>query len=154
MTLESKSPDSMSLDPHLMTLAAERNIGAIAIVKADGRPLLSPVNFTFDPTAKMARISVIDGRAKVSNLRRDPRASIFVTTADGWTFAVLEGSVELSPVALTPDDDTVEELIDIFRAIRGEDHPDWDEYRAKMVVEGRMVARLHLESIYGLVRPE
>jgi PPOX class probable F420-dependent enzyme len=142
-----------TLDPNLVALASERNIGALATLKRDGRPQLSNVNFTLDPATMTARISVMDGRAKVHNLSRDPRASILVTTPDGWTYAVLEGTVELSPVAMAPDDDTVEELVDIFRAIRGEDHPDWDEYRAAMVTERRLVARLHVEGVYGLVRP-
>ena len=144
----------MTLDPNLVALASARNIGAMATMKRDGRPQLSAVKFTLDRASAMARISMIDGRAKVHNLRRDPRASIFVMSPDGWTYAVLEGTVELSPVALAPDDDTVEELVDVFRAIRGEDHPDWDEYRATMVADRRLVARLHVERAYGLVRPQ
>jgi PPOX class probable F420-dependent enzyme len=140
----------MTLDRKLVALAASRNIGTLATVKRDGRPQLSTVNFTFEPAAAVVRISVVDGRAKVHNLRRDPRASVFVTSADGWTYAVLEGTVELSPVAVAPDDDTVEELIDIYRTIRGEDHPNWDEYRAAMVADGRLVARLTVERAYGL----
>jgi hypothetical protein len=66
---------------------------------------------------------------------------------------VLEGTVELSPVALAPEDDIVQELVDVFRAIRGEDHPDWDEYRAAMVADRRLVARLRVEHAYGLARP-
>jgi PPOX class probable F420-dependent enzyme len=102
----------------------------------------------------MARISVVDDRAKVHNLRRDPRASLFVASPDGWTYAVLEGTVELSAVASAAGDDTVQELVDVFRAIRGEDHPDWDQYRAAMVADHRLVARLHLERVYGVVRPD
>ena len=140
----------MTLDPKLVALASARNIGALATIKRDGRPQLSTVNFTFDPVATVVRMSVVDGRAKVHNLRRDPRASVFVTSADGWTYAVLEGTVELSPVALAPDDDTVEELVEVYRAIRGEDHPDWDEYRAAMVADARLVARLRIQRAYGL----
>ncbi len=143
----------MTLDPNLVALASARNIGALATIKRDGRPQLSTVNFRFDPAAAMARISVVDGRAKVHNLRRDPRASVFVTSADGWAYAVLEGTVELSPVAAAPDDDTVEELVEVYRAIRGEDHPDWDEYRAAMVADRRLVARLRIEHAYGLAGP-
>ena len=112
-----------------------------------------PICFTFDRAAALVRISVVDGRAKVHNLRRDPRASVFVTSADGWAYAVLEGTVELSPVAAAPDDDTVEELVEVYRAIRGEDHPDWDEYRAAMVADRRLVARLRIEHAYGLAGP-
>ena len=140
----------MTLDPTLVALASARNIGALATIKRDGRPQLSTVNFAFDPAAGVVRMSVVDGRAKVHNLRRDPRASVFVTSADGWTYAVLEGRVELSPVAVAPDDDTVEELVEVYRTIRGEDHPDWDEYRAAMVADRRLVARMHIERAYGL----
>ena len=145
---------SMTLDAKLVALASVRNIGALATMKRDGRPQLSSVNFTLDPSTSMARISVVDDRAKVHNLRRDPRASLFVASPDGWTYAVLEGTVELSPVASAAGDDTVQELVDVFRAIRGEDHPDWDQYRAAMVADHRLVARLHLERVYGVVRPD
>lgn len=144
----------MTLDPDLVALASARNIGALATIKRDGRPQLSTVNFTFDPAAAMARISVVDGRAKVHNLRRDPRASVFVSSTDGWSYAVLEGTVELSPVVVATDDDTVDELVDVFRAIRGEEHPDWDEYRAAMVADHRLVATLRIERAYGLAGPQ
>jgi len=144
----------MPLDPNLIALTSARNIGALATIKRDGRPQLSTVNFTLDPATTVARISVIDGGAKVHNLRRDPRASVFVGSPDGWTYAVLEGMVTLSPMALAADDETVEELVEVFRAIRGEDHPDWDEYRRAMVADRRLVARLQVDHVYGLVRPQ
>ena len=140
----------MTLDPNLVALASARDIGALATIKRDGRPQLSTVNFTFDPAAELVRISVVDGRAKVHNLRRDPRASIYVTSSDGWTYAVLEGTVELSPVAEATSDATVEELVEVYRSIRRADHPDWDEYRAAMVADHRLVARLRVEGAYGL----
>jgi PPOX class probable F420-dependent enzyme len=144
----------MTLDPHLVALTAARNIGALATIKRDGRPQLSTVQFTLDEATSTARISVVDGRAKVHNLRRDPRASIFVDSPDGWTYAVLEGTVDLSPVAVATDDETVDELVELFRAIRGEDHPRWQDYRASMVAERRLVARMHVDHAYGLARPQ
>ena len=144
----------MTLNPNLVALASARNIGALATIKRDGRSRLSTVNFTLDLATTTARISVLDGRAKVHNLRRDPRASIFVTSPDGWAYAVLEGTVELSPLAMASDDQTVEELVEIFRFIRGEDHPNWDEYREAMVADRRLVARLRVEHAYGLTRPQ
>jgi PPOX class probable F420-dependent enzyme len=142
----------MTLDPNLVALASARKIGALATIKRDGRPQISMVGFTLDSAAEVIRISVVDGRAKVHNLRRDPRASVLVTSTDGWSYVVLEGTVELSPVAAAPDDDTVEELVDVYRSIRGADHPDWDEYRAAMVSDHRLVARLSIERAYGLAQ--
>jgi PPOX class probable F420-dependent enzyme len=141
------------LDPDLVALASERNIGALATIKGDGRPQLSAVNFTFDPAAAMARVSVIEDLAIANNLRSDPRASIFVASPDGWRYVVLEGTAVLSPVALTPHDDTVEELLEVFRTIRGEDPHDRDKFRAAMVADRRLVARLYIDSAYGLTKP-
>jgi PPOX class probable F420-dependent enzyme len=142
------------LDPALLQLATSRNLAALAAVKRDGRPQLSMVNYALavDGGTATARVSVVDGRAKVANLRRDPRASLLVTSPDGWSYAVLEGDAELSPVAQAADDATVEELVELYRTIRGEDHPDWDDYRRAMVADRRLVLRLHVHRVYGLVQ--
>ena len=41
------------------------------------------------------------------------------------------------------------ELIEVYRAIGGTEHPDWDDYRAAMVRDRRLVLRLHVEHVYG-----
>ena len=143
------------LDPALLALAASRDLGALAALKRDGRPQLSMVNFALDvdaPAGPTARVSVVDGRAKVANLRRDPRASLLVTSPDGWSYAVIEGDASLSPVAAATDDATVDELVELYRTIRGEDHPDWDDYRRAMVADGRLVLTLRVTRAYGLPR--
>jgi hypothetical protein len=61
---------------------------------------------------------------------------------------VAEGIGELSPVAADQNDATVEELIEVFRAISGE-HPDWQEYREAMVADKRIVLRIPVERVYG-----
>ena len=142
----------MTLVPRLMELAASRNLGVLATVKRDGRPQLSNVNFHVDVTSGTVKVSVTDGRAKVANLRRDPRASLSVSSSDGWSYAVLEGAAELSPVASAPDDEVCDELVEVYRSIRGEEHPDWDEYRAAMVADRRLVLRLRVQHTYGMVR--
>ena len=141
-------------DPALLQLAASRNLAGLAALKSDGRPQLSMVNFALavEEDAVTARVSVVDGRAKVANLRRDPRASLLVTSPDGWSYAVLEGDAELSPVAQAQDDPTVEELVELYRTIRGEDHPDWEDYRRAMVADHRLVLRVHVRKVYGLTQ--
>lgn len=133
----------------LIDLVASRHLGVLATIKRDGRPQLSNVSYTFDPERNLIRVSITAGRAKTANLRRDPRASLHVSSADGWSYAVVEAHAELSPVATDPDDATVAELIDIYRAIRGE-HPDWADYRRAMVADRRIALRLHVERVYGL----
>lgn len=139
----------MTLSTQLIEFAAARELGVLATIKRDGRPQLSNINYAIDAEQRTVRISVTDDRAKVHNLRRDPRGSLFVSSRDGWSYAVLEGTAELSPVAKAPDDHATDQLVDLYRTIRGEDHPDWAEYRAAMVADKRLVATLHVEHTYG-----
>jgi hypothetical protein len=63
----------------------------------------------------------------------------------------VEGTAELTPVAADPQDATVDELVAYYRGVSGE-HPDWDEYRAAMVADRRLVVRFTPEHAYGQVR--
>ena len=141
---------TVRINPHLLAFAAQRDLGVLATIKRDGRPQMSHVNYALDTERLVARISLTDDRAKVRNLRRDPRATLFVSSSDGWSYAVLDGNVELSAVATSEDDAAVEELVELYRDIRGEDHPDWAEYRSAMVSDKRLVARLSIEHTYGV----
>ena len=53
-------------------------------------------------------------------------------------------------MASDPADATVERLIAYYRTLNGE-HPDWDEYRAAMVTDRRLVASLRVTRAYGQV---
>ena len=64
---------------------------------------------------------------------------------------MVEGTVELSPVSAGEHDATVEELVEVYRLIGGKEHPDWDDYRRAMVADGRLVLRLHVEKVYGML---
>jgi PPOX class probable F420-dependent enzyme len=137
------------IEPRFAELLRERKEGVLVTVRRDARPQLSNVNYAFDSGEQLIRISTTDDRAKVANLRRDPRASFHVSRSDFWSYAVAEGIAELSPVAGDPGDATVEELIELYRAVQGE-HPDWADYRAAMVRDHRLVVRVRVERAYGL----
>ncbi|MFL6121728.1 PPOX class F420-dependent oxidoreductase [Actinophytocola sp.] len=137
------------MEDRLLALLADRNNGVVVTLKQDGRPQLSNVSYAFDPARRTIRVSITDGRAKTKNLRRDPRVSFYVSAPDFRSYVVAEGSAELTPVASTPDDATVEELIEVYRSIAGE-HPDWDEYRAAMVADQRLVLRIPVTRVYGM----
>jgi len=99
----------------------------------------------------IVRVSVTGDRAKYVNLTREPWAALHVTRADFFAYVVIEGPVQLTPVAATPDDPVVEELVELYRQIVG-DHDDWDAYRNAMVAERRAVVRLIPERAYGMLR--
>ncbi len=138
----------MDLDTALGFVGERRN-GVLTTLKADGRPQLSNVLYRLGDDG-LIRISVTDGRAKTKNLRRDPRASLHVSSDDFWQYVVVEATAELAPVAASPGDPAVDELVEYYRTLSGE-HPDWDEYRRSMVAEGRLIVRLHPERAYGMV---
>jgi PPOX class probable F420-dependent enzyme len=126
----------------------ERSRGVLVTQKRDGRPQLSNIMYTLGDDG-VIRISVTDNRAKTKNLRRDSRASLYVTQDDFWAYVVIEGTAELSPVAGAPDDATVDELVEMYRVAAGE-HPNWDEFRKAMVADGRLAVRLRPEHAYGM----
>ena len=131
-------------------LLTGRSRGALVTLKRDGRPQLSNVDYTVDAAGTTVRISTTGDRAKVANLRRDPRASLYVTVDGLGAYAVAEGVAHLSPEATAPDDATVTELVEVYRLIRGE-HPDWDDYRAAMVADRRLVLTVRVSRVYGYV---
>ena len=127
---------------------ANRN-GVLTTIRRDGRPQLSNIIYMVD-NAGTIRVSVTASRAKSKNLQRDPRASLYVCGTDFWSYAVVDGPAELTPVASEPNDATVDELVDLYRAMAGE-HDDWGDYRRAMVADGRLVVRITPTSAYGML---
>lgn len=132
----------------LHQLVASKRRGVLATLKRDGRPQLSNIAYHLGPD-DVIRISVTDDRAKTANLRRDPRASLHVTSDDFWAYAVVEGTATLRPVAERPDDATVDALVEYYRAVAGE-HDDWDDYRRTMVADRRLLVELPVARMYGM----
>lgn len=130
------------------TLLAESRLGVLATIKSDGLPQLSPVTPFYDREAGVIYVSITEGRAKTANLRRDPRAALEVTSADGWSWATAEGPVTLVGPGTDPNGPEVEALVDYYRRAAGE-HPDWDEYRSVMVSDRRVLMVLTVDHVYG-----
>jgi PPOX class probable F420-dependent enzyme len=139
------SPDRRQ---RLLAFFAERKGGVLAVIKPDGRPHLSNVGYTYDPDADLVRISITESRTKTGYLRADPRLTLHTASPDFWTWVAVEGTADLTPVAEDPHDAVVEELITYYRGTAGE-HPDWDDYRAAMVKDRRLVVRFRPERAYG-----
>ncbi|MFE2754892.1 PPOX class F420-dependent oxidoreductase [Actinosynnema sp. NPDC059335] len=133
-------------DPH--ALLADSRLGVLATIKADGRPQLTPVTPAYDREDGVIRVSTSAGTAKVANLRRDPRVALEVTSANGWEWATAEGTATIVGPGDDPHGPEVEALVDYYRKAAGE-HPDWDEYRAAMVSDRRVLVTIAVERVYG-----
>jgi PPOX class probable F420-dependent enzyme len=118
---------------------AAHHRAVLATARADGRPQLSPVTCTVDDDGRVL-ISTRETAVKTRNLRRHPYASLCVFT-DGFfgAWVQVEGTAEI--VSLP---DAMDLLVDYYRRTSGE-HPDWDDYRAAMVRDRRVMVRVTIE---------
>ena len=119
---------------------AQHNRGVLATVKADGRPQLS--NVLYAVVDGEVWVSTTTDRAKTANLRRDPRASLHVTSEDFWTYLVVEGEATVSAEAAEPGDGVCRALLTLYDAAADEPHPDPEEFFAAMVAERRVLVAL------------
>jgi PPOX class probable F420-dependent enzyme len=115
----------------------------LATRRANGDPQLSPVLCGLDAEGRVT-VSTREPAMKVRNLRRDPRVSLCVLN-DGFfgDWVQLDGTAE---VVSLPD--AMELLVEYYRSVGGE-HPDWDEYRAVMVSDRRVLMEMRIERVYG-----
>src|SRR5580692_1201470 len=132
----------MDLDEARDFLRANHH-AVLATTRADGRPQRSPVAVTVDADGR-AIVSTRETALKTRNVQRDPHVSLCVFTDaffGGWVQVDGVADVQVLPDAMEP-------LVDYYRRVAGE-HPDWDDYRAAMVREERVLIRIRLERAAG-----
>jgi PPOX class probable F420-dependent enzyme len=134
-----------------MELARRSHEGTLTTIRRDGRPQLSNVLHVLDG-ARMARVSTLPDRAKAANLRRTPWAALHVRGPDFWSYAVVEGPVEMTDPVRHSDDAVMAELRDHYRAMQGEPD-DWTAFEDLMLRERRIVLRLTVQHAYGFRLP-
>ncbi len=126
---------------------ARNHTAVLATIKRDGRPQLSNVAYYLDDDGTL-KVSVTKDRAKTKNLLRDPRVSMLCLELSNWySYAVVEGSTEF-----IDDERTLPELRRYYKRVRGEDHPNWQEYDEAMVRDRRVVLVVKPAKFYGMVR--
>ena len=113
--------------------------GVLATQRRDGRPQLSPVLIGVDDDGSLM-ISTRETAVKTANVRRSGWASV-CAFEDGfygaWVQAEGSATVESLPEAM-------DALVRYYRLVAGE-HPNWDEYRAAMHREKRVLLRITIE---------
>lgn len=139
----------MELDK-AMQWASSRDQAVLITIRADGRPQSSDISYSMEGGEFV--ISITDSRAKTANMRRDPRVVLHLTDRASWSYLSFDGTVTLSPVAMDPGDASCDGLVAYYEKVAGKPHPDWDEYRAAMVAEGRLLVSFTPTSVVGQVR--
>jgi PPOX class probable F420-dependent enzyme len=113
--------------------------GVLIAYRQDGAVQASPVTASVDPEGHVV-ISSRETAFKVKHLQRDPRAAYCGFSDDFYGHWVqIEGTATIVhlPEALEP-------LVDYYRSVAGE-HPDWDDYRAAMVRDQRVLIRIQVD---------
>jgi PPOX class probable F420-dependent enzyme len=126
----------MNLDEAVEVLRTQHH-AVLATWRSDGTPQLSPVTVGVD-SAGYPVISSRQTAYKVRNLRRNPRAylCVFPDTFYGGRWVQLDGTVQVIDLP-----EAMEPLVEYYRLSAGE-HPDWDDYRAAMVRDRRVLLRV------------
>jgi len=125
------------VDPqHVREFVRAHHRAVLATTRSDGRPQLSPVNVGVDAEGRIL-VSTRETAIKAKNLARDPRASVCVLNdAFFGEWVQAEGTAEIVHLP-----EAMDLLVDYYRGISGE-HPDWDDYRAAMRRERRVMVRI------------
>jgi len=124
----------------LVEFMRTRHHAILMTTKADGSPQLSPATSGVDAEGRIV-ISTYPKRAKVVNIRREPKVSVCLLSDDfGGAWVQVNGVAEVIDLP-----EAVEPLVEYFRSISGE-HPDWDEYREAMLKQGKSLIRITVES--------
>jgi PPOX class probable F420-dependent enzyme len=123
----------------LLEFLRRRHHAVLLTTRRDGRPQSSPSTCGLDAEGRIV-ISTYPERAKVHNIRRDPRVSVCVLS-DEWNgpWVQVDGTAEVIDLP-----DALEPLVGYFRSISGE-HPDWDEYRKAMQDQGKSLIRITID---------
>ena len=113
--------------------------GVLAVTRADGKPQMSPVSGAVNPDGLVV-VSSRETAYKVRSLQARPYAAYcgFADQFFGQPWVQIEG-----PVRIVSLPEAMEPLVDYYRSISGE-HPDWDDYRAAMTRERRVVVRFEI----------
>jgi PPOX class probable F420-dependent enzyme len=125
----------MNIDDAL-AFVREHHDAIMHTYRRDGSPQLSPITCNVDAGDHIV-VSTRETALKTKNLRRDPRVSLCIIT-DGFygRWIQIDGSAEI--VSLP---EAMEPLVEYYRSLRGE-HPDWDDYRAAMIRDQRVIVRI------------
>ncbi len=125
---------------------AEHHKAVLSTFRKNGMAQLSVI--VVGPFEDGAAFTTTADRAKLPNLRRDPRCSLLVSQDSWWGFLVLEGKARVMSSDNTEPETLKMALRDIYRSIAGE-HPNWPEYDQAMVDEKRSAVLVVPDHVYG-----
>lgn len=127
--------------------AEENHRGVLTTFRRSGAAQMSIISC--GPFRDGIAFTVTEDRAKLANLRRDPRCSLLVSRESWWGFLVLEGRAQVLSAGNTGAEELRLALREVYRAASGKEHPNWDEYDRAMRNDRRSAIVVVPDHIYG-----
>ncbi len=135
------------LDDNLKSFVAENRRGVLTTFRRDGSAQMSII--TCGPLQDGVAFSTTEDRAKLRNLRRNPRCSLMVARENWSAYIVLQGNARLLSADSTDADELRMALREVFRTAAATEHPNWDEYDQAMLDQKRSAIIVVPAHIYG-----
>lgn len=124
----------------LLNFLRDRHHAVLTTTRRDGRPQVSPVSCGLDTAGRLV-VATYPQRAKSRNARQRPAVTLCVLSDDfNGAYVQVDGSAEVLDLP-----EALDEFVEYYRGIAGE-HPDWDEYRAAMLRQGKCLIRVTIDS--------
>lgn len=86
--------DLDALPDEVLDFLAERQLATLTTLRADGRPHVVPVGFTYDPATKLARVITSGDSVKARNADR-PGAVAAICQVDGARWLTVSGPIRV-----------------------------------------------------------
>ena len=130
------------MDERVRAFLEDHHSAAVATIKPDGAPHVARIGIAL--IGDVLWSSGTRNRVRTRNLRRDPRATLFVfdpRQAQSWM------GIE-SQVRILDGPDAPQKNLELYRALAGEPE-DVEEYLAAMVREERLIYEFTIDRTYG-----
>ena len=135
------------LDADVRSFANENHHGVFATFRRNGAVQMSIV--TCGPYRDGIAFTTPADRAKLLNLKRDPRCTLMLSRGDWWGYVVLEGRASVLSTESTDAEELRLALREVYQAAAGKEHPNWEEYDQVMREQRRAAVVVVPEHTYG-----
>ena len=137
----------MALEANVEAFMKENTFAVLSAFRKSGAAQLSVVNT--GPFRDGVAFTTTSGRAKLNNLRRDPRCSLMVSKTDWRGYIVLEGRATIMDANNTDADELREAFREVFRVASHSEHSNWPEYDKAMRDDNRAIVIVVPDHVYG-----
>jgi PPOX class probable F420-dependent enzyme len=118
---------------------SEHHKSVLCTRRKDGSPQMSPIVHAVDAEGRVC-VSSREPAFKVRNLERDPRVSLLAMQDNFYgEWVQVDGRATIVHLP-----DAMELRVEYYRQVAGE-HPDWDDYRAAMERDRRVIIRIDID---------